>query len=325
MIWTLVKKSLRDLRLPLAVVAALIIGFQCLWVKVSQRAVTQLSPFFSTIANRAGLFQDQLEDQIFSGPGRIVQTLAGGERIHFERAMDVLSIGYMHPLMLIVLCVWGIGRAASALSGEIDRGTSELLLAQPIRRADVVIAQFVVDLIVIPIIALSMWAGTTLGFFLVGKFVVRPEDLERLFGTLPFEIKVRPELLETNLWAFGPGLANVVALVFAVSGITIALSAGGRFRFRVMGWAVLIILVQFIANLVGQLWDAVTWMRPLTIFYYYQPQNIILAQSWTIDLFAGLHDPAWRVPFVGVLLGVGLLGYFAALVTFTRRDLPAPL
>ena len=116
MTWALIRKLLRDVRLALLVVVLIIIGFQCLWVKVSQRAVTELSPFFSTIADRAGVLQKQLEDQIFSGPGRIVQTLAGGERIHFERAMDMLSIGYVHPLMLIVFCIWGVGRASAALA-----------------------------------------------------------------------------------------------------------------------------------------------------------------------------------------------------------------
>jgi ABC-2 type transport system permease protein len=325
MIWTLVKKYLRDVRLPLCVVFVIIVGFQCLWVKVSQRAVTQLSPFFSTIASRAGLFQSQLEDQIFSGPGRIVQTLAGGERIHFERAMDMLSIGYMHPLMLIVFCLWGIGRASSAIAGEVDRGTAELLLSQPIRRRDIVFANLAVDLLVIPILALAMWAGTTLGFYLVGQFVVRPEDIENLFGGLPFKIIVQPELLATNLWAFGPALVNVAALIFAVSGITIALSAGGRYRNRVIGWAVVIVLVQFIANLVGQMWDGARWARPFTVFYYYQPQRIILNDSWRVDLLAGLATEPFQVPFVAILIGVGIAGYLVALVTFSRRDLPAPL
>lgn len=325
MIWTLIKKYLRDIRLPLIIVIIIIMGYQCLWVKVSQRAVTQLSPFFSTIASRAGLFQSQLEDQIFSGPGRIVQTLAGGERIHFERAMDMLSIGYMHPLMLIVFCLWGIGRTSLAIAGEIDRGTAELLLSQPIRRSDIIIANLLVDLIVLPLLALAMWAGTTLGYHLVGQFEVKPEDLEKLFGGLPFKIVVQPELLETNLWAFGPALANVATLIFAVSGTTIAVSAAGRYRNRVIGWAVLLVLIQFIANLVGQMWEGAQWARPFTVFYYYQPQRIILNSSWSVDLFAGVRAEPLMVPFVAVLAGVGLAGYLVALVTFNRRDLPAPL
>ena len=40
---TLVRKLLRDVRLPLAVVALLLVGFQCLWAKITQRITDALS------------------------------------------------------------------------------------------------------------------------------------------------------------------------------------------------------------------------------------------------------------------------------------------
>ncbi|MFL5329841.1 MAG: ABC transporter permease subunit [Gemmataceae bacterium] len=325
MTFVLVRKFLRDIRLPLAIVCLLVIAYECFWVKIAQRAAMQISPFFSTVAERAGLYQRQIEDMLFSGPGRIVQTMAGGEDIHFERAMDVLSIGYMHPLMLIVFCVWGVGRAASAIAGELGRGTIELLLAQPVPRSRLVLAHFLVDLLVIPIIALSMWAGTALGFQLVGSFEVSPENVQQMFGKLPFKVVVDPKMLATDLTAFGPALANIAALIFAFSGMTIAISAAGRFRFRVLGWAVLLVLVQFIANLIGQLWDTLAFLRPFTAFYYYQPQQIILNKRWTVDLLAGMGSSPVPVNVVAVLVSVGLVGYLIALVIFRRRDLPAPL
>src|SRR5437667_4519235 len=141
----LVLKLLRDVPTPLVVVMLMLAGFQCLWVKITQRTVTQISPFFSTLAARAGASQKAVEDVIFGGPGKIAQTMVGGESVHFERAMDVLSIGYVHPLMQIIFCIWAIGRATSAVAGEIDRGTMELLLAQPIRRPSILLAHLVVD------------------------------------------------------------------------------------------------------------------------------------------------------------------------------------
>src|SRR5262249_47079664 len=113
MTFVLVRKLLRDIRLPLVVVVVLLIGFQCLWGKITQRTTTQISPFLTTIAARAGVFKEKIEDVLFQGPGKIVQALAGGENIQFDRAMDMLTIGYLHPLMQVIFCVWGIGRAAS--------------------------------------------------------------------------------------------------------------------------------------------------------------------------------------------------------------------
>jgi ABC-2 type transport system permease protein len=84
-----------------------------------------------------------------------------------------------------------------------------------------------------------------------------------------------------------------------------------------LGVAVLATLLQFLVNVVGQLWDVAEPLRPFTVFYFYQPQQIILNPDW-------VHSQAvWRR--LGVLLAVGAAGYLGALATFTRRDLPAPL
>ena len=85
-------------------------------------------------------------------------------------------------------------------------------------------------------------------------------------------------------------------------------------RWRVLGLAVFVTLVQFLVNVVGQMWDVLGPLRPWTIFYYYQPQEIILGRPWPDVL-----------PSLAVLYGVGAVGYALALTVFTRRDLPAPL
>src|SRR5207247_844423 len=135
-------------------------------------------------------------------------------------------------------------------------------------------------------------------------------------------VKVDPALLVIDRWAFGPPLVNVAALLFAVSGVTMWLSARGRQRWRVIGIAALIVLVQFTMNVIGQIWEDVSFLRPLSVFYYYQPQRITLGGSWSVPLDA-LGLPV-RVPMLLVLFGLGVLGYALALRAFTRRDLPAP-
>ena len=79
------------------------------------------------------------------------------------RARDVLSIGYVHPLTQTILCVWVIGRAAGAIAGEIDRGTMELLQAQPLPRYRVILAHLGVDVLTIPLLCLCVWAGNWRG------------------------------------------------------------------------------------------------------------------------------------------------------------------
>ena len=79
----------------------------------------------------------------------------------------------------------------------------------------------------------------------------------------------------------------------------------------------MIMLVEFLINVVGQLWDVVRPFRPVSVFYYYQPQEIILRSGWLGD------GEVWGR--LAVLLAVGTAGYLGALWTFCRRDLPAPL
>ena len=137
---TLIRKQLRDLRAALLVVGLLLAGFECLWVKITERISGKLIPLLGGLAAASRIGFGQVQDTIFAGPGRILRTLIGGESVNLDNAMQVLSIGYVHPLMQTVLCVWAVGRASGAVAGEIDRGTMELLLAQPIPRYRVLLA-----------------------------------------------------------------------------------------------------------------------------------------------------------------------------------------
>jgi len=292
----LVTKLLRDVRTGLILVCILLAAFQVLWARVTQRISGHI---LDSLQQLGGLSIEDIRTTVFQGPGQIIQAIMGGEGIRIDHAADMLSISYVHPLTIFILSTWAIGRASGAIAGEIDRGTMELLLAQPIRRSQVVLAHLLVDLWTIPVLCLSMWGGTFLGAYLVG-FIGNPRAT-----------------LAVNPWAFGPGLLNVFLLVFAVSGLTMWLSSAGRFRWRVLGLAVILGLLQFLVNLIGQLWDPAKPFRPFTVFYYYQPQPMMLETSWY------QHGDVWLR--LGVLAAVGTIGYGMALWTFCKRDLPAPL
>lgn len=350
---TLIRKLLRDLRVALIVVALLLGAFQCLWYKITERIIGQLAPFFNTLAGLGGLTAKDIQNVLFEGPGKIIRTIIGGEQIDLDTTMDMLSIGYVHPLMVTIFCIWAVGRAAGAVAGELDRGTLELLLAQPVARFRLILAHLCIDLLTIPVLCLSLWAGTCLGHLLVGPIEPRRPVLKTpaprptyLIELGPFRLSVKSPLdlesaakkpdpqreararkrLEVRVADFGWGLWVVGGLIFAVSGYTLWISAAGRFRWRVLGFAVLVTLLQFLVNVIGQMWDVLAPLRPLTIFYYYQPQKVILGQGWDVNFAVWNHgQPLVHVPMLLVLYGVGLVGYALALRTFQRRDLPAPL
>jgi len=274
------------------------------------------------LAQASKISASQLESTVFEGPGKILRTMLGGETIQLDRAMDMLSIGLVHPTIQAILCIWAVGRSAGAIAGEIDRGTMELLMAQPVRRYQLVLSYFILDLMLIPLLCLAMWCGTLVGVWLVGPISLSPDEIKRL----PFAITIKPELLEIDPIALAPGLVNVAVLVFAISGYTIWISACGRSRWKILGVAIFVTLLQFLINVLGQLWDTIGGLRPFTVFYYYQPQQIALKGNWTVDLgMAWTGQPGIALNVVAVLVCVGTVGYAMAFWIFGRRDLPAPL
>jgi ABC-2 type transport system permease protein len=293
----LARKLLRDVRTGLIAVCVLLAVFELLWCKATEQAVF----FVRNLETQIPLVsvQDLTAVAYREESGKMMQKMIGGNDVNLGQGFDYLTIGYVHPLLLTILCVWAIGRAAGAVAGELDKGTLELLLAQPIERWRVIATHFVVDVLTIPVVCLCMWGGTVLGTLVF--------DLVHLTAQ---ETKV------VNAWRFGLALPNIAALLFAVSGGTMLLSSAGRSRTRVLGIAVVLALVQFLVNLLGQIWTTIAGLRPFTVFYYYQPQALVL----------GTADAEVRaLTNVTVLVGVGLVGYALALVVFCRRDLPAPL
>lgn len=286
-------KVLRDLRWPFVGAAFLLTLFEGFWVKITDRVTNEVLP--AILAKLAKSFSAaDLLKIVFEGSGKLFQAVLGGESVDVSKTGDLLSVGYVHPLPQTILMIWALGRGASALAGEMERGTMELLVAQPLPRWKLVTTHLLVDLVTIPGLVLFMFLGTWLGVELV-------------------------PLKNADLSAYWRALILAIGLTFALAGMTYAISSLGRSRWRILAWTFGLVLAMSLLNLFGQLWDTLGPWRPLSIFYYYQPQYAILKDQWTLPV-AGV-----QVPVLVVLFGVGALGYSFALWRFSRRDLPAPL
>lgn len=322
MIFVLYRKLLRDVRWQLVAVFLLLATFAGLWVRVTQEVTTQVSPFISLVSTMQAWQPDYIHDLFFRGPGKMLQTFLGGEDVKFIDPQQTLAVAAAHPLVQAIICIWAIGRAGGSIAGEIDRGTMELLLAQPMARRNIVLAHFLVDITVIPLLCLGLLAGIYIGTAIVGEFTVDPGVYEAVRMKPPNPLpsySVKASIVRPGLW-------NTAALAFAVSGYTMWISAAGRSRNRVLGLAILVTLIQFIINVIGQLWSGMSFLRPFSVFYYYQPQAINLRGAWTIDPgMAWFGKPLASVNVIVVLVLVGAIGYLFALRTFLRRDVPAPL
>lgn len=325
MTFTLVSKLLRDVRLPLVAVCGLLFVFSALWVKIAQRVTTEIAPFFLLLGQAQGIGREMIDEVVFKGPGKVSQAVLGGADIRFDEPNDFLAVELLHPVVVLLTGLWAVGRAAAAVSGELDRGTLELLMSQPVPRNRLILAHFLIDLLVIPCICLSIVAGTQVGLAAVGPFVVDYAVLDKLPAAARAVVKPGPAVLPVDAGRQWLAVLNLAALMFALSGLTMLVSAIGRNRWRAVGVAAFGAVGMFVANVVGQLWDGAAWARPATVFFYYQPQKVWLRGDWLADLTEP-WGPGWGgVPGAAVLVAVGAAGYLLALRTFTRRDLPAPL
>jgi len=335
----LMARLTRDWRWWLVGFLTLLGGFGLVWCLVLRRTLEDISPFFRLLASQSGLGSRDIESVVFDGPGKMLRTLIGGDRISLENAMDVLSIALVHPLAVGLLGLWAIGRG-TALLGELDRGTLELLLSQPVSRRLVNLSHLLFDLATWPLLALALSGGLAVGAWWIHPIrekPVAPELLQKMEAAKPWWLRLG--LLETSKPTKGRPFSErmqltppdflkaapaVAALGFALSGITYAVSSFGRSRIQVLGMLSAALFLMYLGNLLAQLYEPMGWVRPLTVFYYYRPQELVLGR---MDLIAlrewGMVHPV--VPASLVLVAIGLAGYWAGSRQMERRDLPVPL
>ncbi|MEX0936410.1 MAG: ABC transporter permease subunit [Pirellulales bacterium] len=203
-----------------------------------------------------------------------------------------IAIGYEEPILLVLLVLWAVGRASDSVSGEIGRGTMEMLLAQPVRRVYLLNVHTVVTLVGVAILAAWAWLGTVAGI-----------------ATVELEEPVHAR-------TFGPAAANLMCLGVLVAGVTTMFSAIDQNRGRTIGIAVGLFMFQLIIKIVGRTADQLDWLRYATVLTAFEPQ--VLARSTGTPVSTILL-------YNGLLVGLAAVFYAVAVAVFCRRDIPAPL
>lgn len=268
------KKTLVEARALLAACTLLMFVFNWLYVWVSSQV--KLGALQEFIASLPEGFQN------LSGvPVQDVATVAGR-----------IALGYVDPVILVATAVWGIARGSDVVSGELNRGTMEMLLAQPLRRISVLVVHAIVTLGGAAIIALAAFLGTAAGLATV--------TLERPVET----------------WLFIAPAVNVFAMGSYVAAIATLVSACDRYRWRTVGLVGGYYVLSMICEVLGKMVEWLGWLRYFTFLAAFEPQPMVShpERAWQLSLE---HN--------GVLLGLAAVAYVVAAVVFCRRDLPAPL
>jgi len=220
-----------------------------------------------------------------------VETLLGVPLSKLATTTGRISVLYVHLVTLLICLGWAIGRGSDVVSGEISRGTMDLLATLPVHRWAVVAVSATVTAFGTVVLVGSLWLGSLLGLH-----------------TAPLPDRVVPR-------QFLPGALNLSSMVFCLAGITALVSAADRSRWRTILTAGGFFAVSSVIKMISRLWTPGEWLKYLSFLTAFEPQQLILMDS------DAPHSMAWS--YDGTLLALGLGTYALAALVFSRRDLPA--
>lgn len=268
------RKAFSDARLLMAFLTVLLFVFNWLFVYLS--SLIELGPLAVFLQTLPPSFE-----KLSGVPFASVATPVGR-----------ISAAYVDPIVLFSTTIWAVGRGSDAVSGEIGRGTMEMLIAQPVRRLSVLASQATMTTIGSLVLAAACLAGTAMGV-----------------ATVPLseEVTWRP---------FLPGVINLFAMMFFLQGVATLFSSADSYRWRTIGLVGAFYMVELVLKVIGRLVERFEWLMYFTFATACEPQALVIdsAGAWALS---------WR--YDGVLIGVGLACYAVAAAIFCHRDLPAPL
>ena len=185
---------------------------------------------------------------------------------------------FVSPLLILAYTV-AIGSSATA--GEEERGTMDLLLANPVPRWRVVVDKAVAMVIGSAVIGVMMWVGAAIGATLAK--------------------------VDIDLGLVAQALTSVILLGLAFGMFALALGAITGRRMASAAIALMVAIASFFINAFGLLGDWLEPWRPISPFYHYIGNN---------PLSNGLAPE-----HAAVLVGIALAAVVVAVFAFERRDL----
>jgi ABC-2 type transport system permease protein len=197
-----------------------------------------------------------------------------------------VALGYVHPISIILLSIFAIGFTTSAVAGERQRGTLEVLLARPLSRRQVYVTLLLAVLLFIGFVLAAASIGTLVGSAIVGVLGELATD------RLPV------------LWL------NGMLLWGSIAAIGLAASVSFDRLTPALGITMAIVVVSYFLDILGSLWPDAAGLQPYSVFHYLTARDILNGVVSTGGF--------------ALLAVVGAVAIAAALVIFPRRDLAAP-
>jgi ABC-2 type transport system permease protein len=197
-----------------------------------------------------------------------------------------MTLSMQHPLFIAMIGVFAVGVSATAIAGERQRGTLEVLLARPISR---------VTLYATLGLALIVFLGLVLAALLFGMWL---------------SAAVQGVANEIDLALLPVVYGNGLLLFGAFASFGLAASATFDRSGPAIGLTLAYVLIAYFVEVLGSLWPEARDYQDLSPFHHFQPAEIL---AGGLDVF----DPV-------LLAGLVPVPIAWALAVFPRRDIAAP-
>jgi ABC-2 type transport system permease protein len=268
----------------------------------------------------------------------IVSTFSPVSLAHLTSFTGRIAIGFDDALITLVVIAFAISRGSDVISGELQRGTLEMLLAQPLSRLQILCSHSFITILGIAVLATCTWVGTYCGIHTTRAKVNVSTDIKMPLGVNipnPFaKTKTAKVSMATqvNAHVFWPASFNLFCLGCAFAGVTTMLSAWESYRWRTVGYVSAFLVLQIVIKLLGVAVKDYRFLKNFSLITAYEPQIFVELMEnhphdfwhWQVTNFRG--DIVWGpLPFYLVLLTVSAVCYVAALCIFSKRDLPTPI
>ncbi len=250
------------------------------------------------------------------------------------------SLTLDEPMLVMFITGWAMVRGSDVVSGELSRGTMEMLLSQPVSRRSVYWTHGCWTMLLLLLLLLLAWAGMSLGIWTTSvEESTYPEiripivDYRIPLSFLKPQTETIAMATEVNPVYFLPGLVNLFCLGFFFGGFAAFCSACDRYRWRTLG----IVLAFYFANaglkLLGMASETFSWVINCSVFGFYSPASAIertQRNPWS-PFWIFEYDPQGTMIGTGTLLNcfvlfaLGACFYVLGGYVFNRRDLPAPV
>lgn len=270
MMGILLRRTIKDRRLSLYIYCG--IGIILVWLYAS------LFPSLQKQSDKFNQLMDAYPKELMKAfdiesPGVIFSK--------FENFLATEQYSFMWPILVIALMVaWG----AAGLAGEVEKGTIELLLAQPISRLRIFFGKYLSGLV-----ALAIFTAITV-------FCAIPLAAAYEFG---FQTE---NYIKVAIIGFLFGLA-IYSITMFLSAI---FSEKGKVYFLTTG----LVVIMYVLNLVANLKDNLSDLKYFSFFHYFATSDALMKNQ---------IDPWAYLVFGGTILVTTILG----VMFFIKRDITA--